>query len=136
MTEPARRLRAVLLAGLLYLVIGLGTAALARQGGAAWRIAAWLLSAIVFATHIGYELSRLRSSPTTTAFHAALGVALGALGLAAAATIRAVTTGNYRSAFLLALVAWPLMTGIAAFVAAWVMVTVVRLLGRTTRSAL
>ena len=125
--------RAVLAAGLLYLVIGLGTADLARHSGGAWRLVAWAASAVVFLAHIAYERTRLRSLPAAAALHAALAVALGAFGLALAATLRAAATGNYRGAFALALVAWPVMTGVAAFAAAWVTVTVVGLLGRTKR---
>ena len=129
MTVP-RWVRAVVLVGLAYLVIGLGTADLARLSGAAWRLVAWATSAVVFLAHIAYERTRLRSAPTTAALHAALAVALGAFGLAVAATLRAAATGNYRGGFALALVAWPAMTGIVSFVAAWVMVTVVALLGK------
>ena len=48
----------------------------------------------------------------------ALGVAMGAFGLAAAATIHALTTGNYRVAYLFALVAWPAITALPAFLVA------------------
>lgn len=96
MTERSRWPAAALLAGLLYLVIGLGTAELARRyGGVVWRWAAWAVSAVVFAAHIAFELRRLRSAPPRAAFHAALAVALGAFGLAAAATIRAVTIASF-----------------------------------------
>lgn len=134
MTVP-RWLRAVFLVGLAYLVIGLGTADLARRSGGGWRLVAWATSAVVFLAHIAYERTRLRSAPATAALHAALAVALGAFGLAVAATLRAAATGNYRGAFVLALVAWPAMTGVASFVAAWVMVTVVGLLGKTAHDS-
>ena len=124
----------VLLAGLLYLVIGIGTADLARLSGGSWRLAAWAVSAVVFLAHIAYERTRLRSATTRSALHAALAVALGAFGLALAATLRAAATGNYRGAFALALVAWPAMTGIVTFVAAWVMVTIAGLLGKSPLS--
>jgi len=125
----------VLLAGLLYLVIGIGTADLARLSGGSWRLAAWAVSAVVFLAHIAYERTRLRSATTSSALHAALAVALGAFGLALAATLRAAATGNYRGAFALALVAWPAMTGIVSFVAAWLLVTAAGFLGKTGRDA-
>ncbi len=131
MTDRSRWMLGVLLAGLLYLVIGIGTADLARLSGGAWRLVAWATSAVVFLAHIAYERTRLRSATMTSALHAALAVALGAFGLALAATLRAAATGNYRGAFALALVAWPAMTGIVSFVAAWVMVTLAGLLGKT-----
>jgi hypothetical protein len=132
MTDRSRWILGVLLAGLLYAVIGLATADLARLSGAGWRLAAWAASAVVFLVHIAYERMRLSSPAASSALHAALAVALGAFGLALAATLRAAATGNYRGAFALALVAWPAMTGIASFVAAWVLVTVAGLLGKTT----
>lgn len=134
MTVP-RWIRAVFLVGLSYLVIGLGTADLARLSGGAWRLVAWATSAVVFLAHIAYERTRLRSATTTSALHAALAVALGAFGLALAATLRAAATGNFRGAFALALVAWPAMTGIVSFVAAWILVTVAGLLGKTARES-
>lgn len=120
----------MLLAGLLYMAIGLATADLARLSGGGWRLVAWATSAVVFLAHIVYERLRLRSSTTKSAFHAALAVVLGAFGLALAATLRAAATDHYRGAFALALVAWPAITGIVSFVAAWVMVTVAGLLGK------
>jgi hypothetical protein len=126
-----RWLRAVFLVALAYLVIGLGTADLARLSGGGWRLVAWATSAVVFLAHITYERRRLRGAPATAALHAALAVALGAFGLALAATLRAAAMGNYRGAYALALVAWPAMTGIVSFVAAWLMVTVGALLGKT-----
>jgi hypothetical protein len=85
-----------------------------------WRLAAWVVSAAVYAAHIGYEHFRLGNSPRATALHAALAVAVGAFLLAVAATVRAVTVPShapYRQ-YLLALVAWPLVTAVPAFLVA------------------
>jgi hypothetical protein len=108
----------VLIVALLYLVIGIVFAALAREAGVAWRLAAWVVSAALFAAHIGYEYARLRRPPRTTALHASLAVALGAFGLAVAATVHAVATGSLRGAFAIALVAWPILTGVPAYLVA------------------
>jgi hypothetical protein len=121
-TSPrSRGARAVVLFGVLYLAVGMGfpNPAVAGTTQFAWRLAAWLTSAAVFAAHIVLEHSRLRSAPRRTAVHAAAAVALGALGLAAAANVHAISTrtGNQRL-LALALVLWPLMTGVPAFVAA------------------
>lgn len=113
------RFRAIFLAGIVYLLIGLGFSTLARQGGAGWRLVAWTISAAVFAVHIAYERFRLRSSPPTTALHAALGVALGGFGLAAAATVRQLGTTEFRPSLVIALVAWPILLGIPAFLIAF-----------------
>jgi len=112
-------LRAALLAGILYLVIGVATSDLARLSGQVWRVVAWVTSLVVFVVHIAYERDRLRSAPATAALHAALAVALGGFGLALAATSRAVAAGNYRGGYALALVAWPVMLAVAAFIVAW-----------------
>ena len=84
-----------------------------------WRLAAWLTAALAFALHIWLEHFRLRNSPRKTALHASLSVALGAFALAAAANIHAVTagTGN-RHLLALALIIWPIMIGVPAFVVA------------------
>lgn len=109
--------------GLLYLLIGIVFAAFAGQAVVAWRRAAWVISAALFATHIGYEHARLRSPPRTTALHAALAAALGAFGLAAAATAHAVATARFRGAFAIALVAWPILTGVPAYLVALALAT-------------
>jgi hypothetical protein len=107
----------VLFLGALYLVAGLIAAALAKSAASnqirvAWRLAAWVISAVGFATHIGYEQIRLRSSPRTTALHAALAVALGAFGLAVAARLHSQHFPGF------ALVLWPVITALPAFAVA------------------
>ena len=118
-----RWLRAVLFLGVVYLVAGITFAALA--GGAAshqmrvtWRLAAWVISAAAFAAHIGYEQVRLRSSPGTTALHASLAVALGAFALAVVANVRAQAVSSHQHFHALALVLWPVVTALPAFVVA------------------
>ena len=112
----------IILFGAMYLLVGVAfpnpPATDARQF--VWRLGAWLICIAAFATHIGLEHVRHRNSPRGTALHAALAVALGALALAAAANIHARTagTGNMRL-LALALVAWPIMTFVPAFVVAW-----------------
>src|SRR5689334_12500596 len=103
MTESSRPVKstwvsATLIAGCLYLLIGLVSAELA--GGIFgprmrfWRGIAWLLSAIVFAIHIARERIRMRYGAAATAWHAALGAAFGAFGLAVAATIHGYRVGT------------------------------------------
>ena len=84
-----------------------------------WRLAAWLICIVAFAIHIWLEHFRLRNSPRRTALNAALSVALGAFGLAVAANIHALKTGTgNQRLLLLALVLWPMITGVPAFVMA------------------
>ncbi|MEP6570387.1 MAG: hypothetical protein ABJC10_11500 [Acidobacteriota bacterium] len=107
-----------LLAGLLYCVIGIVSALLSNYGRGS-RLAAWVLSAIVYAIHIGIERLRRRNSPYATAWHAGLAVAFGAFGLAVAANLHELlVASNYRWSLSLALVAWPLLTAMPAFVVA------------------
>lgn len=112
-------LRTVLPVGVLYLSAGITFGAFAGHAGSnqmrvMWRIAAWVISAAAFAAHIGFEHFRRHSSPRTSASRAALAVALGAFGLAVAANINAGV--SFRRA--LALVIWPVMTALPAFVVA------------------
>ena len=113
----------LLVVGAFYFVAGFTLAALAGAASPrmriAWRLTAWLVSAIAFVAHIGYEQSRLRHSPPVTALHASLAAALGAFALAAAATIRAASTGEGNLRLLaIALVAWPALTAVPAFLVA------------------
>jgi hypothetical protein len=125
-------LGAALVAGILYLVIGRAFAVPATHV-IGWRWAAWLASGIVFAAHIGYEHTRLRHPPRFTALHASVGVAIGAFGLAVMGALHSLSsTSTNRSAWFLALVAWPAFTAIPAFCASFVAALV---LARLSRSA-
>src|SRR5438128_2403749 len=109
-----------ILVGVAYSIIGV-VFALPSNQGRAWRLAAWVASAVVYAAHIAYEQLRLSNSARVTALHTALAVAVGACGLAIAANIHEVWVGpSYRPSLALALVAWPVLTAIPAFVVALV----------------
>jgi hypothetical protein len=116
--------RAAILAGIAYFVVGLGSAALdpSVPDGARflWRQTAWAASATVFAAHLGSEHFRLGDSPRAIALHAAVAVALGAFLLAAAATAHAVIVPSHAAywRYLLALVLWPAVTALPAFLVA------------------
>ncbi len=87
----------------------------------AWRLAAWVVSAIGYAAHIAYERFRLRNSPSSSALHVAVGVALGAFGLAVGANIHSLSTGStqqHRQLLLLSLGIWPVITAVPAFLVA------------------
>lgn len=105
--------------GVLYGVIGI-VFALPSNQGRMWRLSAWVVSAALYAAHIAYEHLRLRNSSTKTALHVALAVAIGGFGLAVAAIIHSLfAPPNYsRWRFVLALVAWPIITGLPAFIVA------------------
>lgn len=119
-------LRAVLLIGVLYAASGMAFSALAADAAAVqmrtfWRVSAFFVSAVVFAAHIAHEHFQLRSGARRAAWHAAAGVALGAFALALAANLHDLRSpSGYRPRMLIALVAWPLITAVPAFVAALV----------------
>ena len=114
-------LRATMLFGTVYLVVGVAfpNPAAPSEIQFRWRLASWLTCAAAYAIHIGLEHFRLRNAPRMTALHASLAVALGAFGLAAAANVHALRagSGNWRL-LTLALVMWPIITGLPAFVVA------------------
>jgi hypothetical protein len=118
--DEARRqqwARVVVLVGVMYALIGVAFA-WPTTHVRVWRLAAWLVSAAAYAAHIGYERFGLRHAPRRAAWHVALAVALGAFGLAVAANIHSlsvVSTNQHRRLLLVALVVWPIMTGLPAF---------------------
>ncbi len=113
--------RALLLVAVAYAAIGIVFARLAVDANhvRVWRLAAWLVSAVVAAAHIWYEQYRLGSAPRPTALHAAAAVALGAFGLALAANVHWLFAGTHgQRPPLLALPVWPVVTALPAFLAA------------------
>src|SRR5437868_14888240 len=95
--------------------LGRSQATLRRIKFVYWRLAAWAISAAVFAGHIGYEHVQLRCSAGSTAFHTSLSVALGAFALAVIAIVH--SHGKSGHSFLAFLV-WPLVIWIPAFLIA------------------
>lgn len=120
-----------LIAGIAYLLIG-RLFAVPHSHVQAWRLAAWLASGVVFASHIAYEQFRLRHTPRSAAFHAAVGVAIGAFGLAVWGAIRSLlATSQFRTTWRLALILWPAFTALPAFLVAWVAGVALRHVART-----
>ena len=126
MPSPTRHHEAgiILLAGVAYVLIGVGTSILAAGvsssvGGKAWRLAAWLLSLLVFAGHLAVERSR-DARRVRVAARVALAVAIGAFGVAALGPLRMHWGEPARVRLvMLSLVAWPLLTAVPAFVVAF-----------------
>ena len=88
-----------------------------------WRVSAYVISAVVFTAHIAYEHFRLRNGARSVAWHASVAVALGGFALALVANIHDLgSTSGYRPRMLIALVAWPLLTAVPAFIVALVIV--------------
>lgn len=114
----------ILFVSLTYVVIGVATVMLA--GGAARaqmrstvRLAAWLISFIVFAGQITYERASGDRSDRMVAVRCATAVAIAVLIIAIIGPVRTHWgTPDFRRAALSAVVAWPLFTGVVAFVVA------------------
>jgi hypothetical protein len=118
--------RVALLFGAVYFVIGRFFPNPA-ENARAWRLGAWALSGLAWAAHVAYEHFRLRQPARATATHVAVGVALGAFGLAAAAMLHAMSASpEIRPVWLVALVAWPAFTGLPAWLGAFVAATILR----------
>jgi hypothetical protein len=111
-------IRAALLVGVGYFLIG-RVFALPSDHVLGWRLAAWVVSGAVFAAHISYEHFRLGNTARPTAWHASMAVAFGAFALALAANVHDLgSASGYRPRMLIALIAWPLLTGVPAFLLA------------------
>ena len=122
-----------LIVGAVYCLIGFSFGVFASwsksfQLVVAWRVASFVVSAIVFALHIGYEHFRFRHRAVSVALHTSLAVALGAFGLAVIANVHAfgVAQANHRM-LALSLIIWPLMTGLPAFLVALITAAGLRL---------
>src|SRR5437667_11850383 len=104
--------RVVVLIGILYALVGIGFAVPVTHVKA-WRLAAWVVSALAFAAHMAYEPFRLQNSPRPAALHVAPAVPLGAFGLAAGANTNSLSAGAtnpHRPLLLLSLGISPVMT--------------------------
>jgi hypothetical protein len=122
---------AAVLVGVAYFLIG-RLFALPADHVRAWRLAAWLVSGVAYAWHIGYEHFRLRNSPRVAASHTALAVAIGALGLALAGMIHSLSTASpFHPGWFLALILWPAVTAVPAFLVALGAAAVLTRLRRT-----
>src|SRR4030095_355693 len=130
----------VALLGVVYFVIGIAFGELVNLAASAharfiWNLSSLLTSVIVFALHIGYEYFRLHNAPRTVATRVALAVAFGAFALAVAANIHGFRVGSrstQQRLLAFALVIWPAMTGIPAFLVALIASTGLRFTRRST----
>jgi len=117
-------IRAALIFGALYFIVNFSIATFAGwftsiAMRATWNRMGFLICAIAFVVQIAYEHFRLHNSPRVTAMHVSAAVALGAFALAVAANIHGLWVGSsQRRSLAFALVAWPLITAVPAFVVA------------------
>jgi hypothetical protein len=138
-SDHQRWLRTVILLGAVYFIVNIAFAAFASWSASnsmrvTWNRLGFLISAVAFAVHIGYEHFRLHNSPSITASHASAAVAVGAFALAVAANVHSVTVAAHAPYWrlLLALVAWPIITGLPAFLVALVAGAALAHLSRST----
>jgi hypothetical protein len=120
----------ITIVGVLYFVIGYGSTFFDAPGPGLHftRLAAWVASAAVYMVHLAYEHFRLESPPASGALNVGLAVAVGGFLLAIAAIVHAAMVNQHApyQRFVLALVAWPLITGLPAFLVAFVAAVVLR----------
>ena len=108
-----------------YFIIGYGSAALdpsvPAQMRFVWRLAAWIACGVAYAAHIIFLRFKFRKPPVVIALHAAMAVALGGFLLALVATIHAARVPSHAPywQFLIALLAWPIITAVPAFLVAF-----------------
>jgi len=120
--HPHRWLALALAASVLYLAAGIVFGTLAGVAGPTpartlWRATAFLFSGAVYVAHLAAERESRRA--LASSLHVAAAVALGAFGLALSANIHSLldqSANHFR--LTLALVLWPLITAVPAFVVA------------------
>ena len=114
----------ILFVAISYALVGVVTAELSGHAQSpqlrtAWRLAAWVLSLIIFVSHLSYERLRVGNTTTVAALRTAVAAALGAFALAAVGPVRSHWgAADIWRTVVLSLVTWPVLTGIPAFLVA------------------
>ena len=117
---------AMLVAILAYVVIGVGGAELAGRaashgGTVGWRLAAWVLSLATFIIHIAWLRIRPRGPLASASMQVAASVAISAFVLAVVGPLRSHwSQPDVVRVAALSVILWPVLTGIPAFGAAYV----------------
>ena len=140
-TRSSPWIRTTLMVAAGYALIGLATIAVTRAAGGAGvgalvrlvRALSWLLSALLFLTHIVWE-NRSRRKLALSAWHTSAAVAVATLLLALMATARQVQAGNTRPAVFVAIAVWPILTGLVSFAVGLGVLAVLRLARRQSAS--
>lgn len=119
--------------GMFYAVVGVTFALPANSAvgpiRVAWRLAAWAVSGIAFVSHLAYES---RDSSAGAALRAAVAVAIGGFLLAAWINVRKppMQSEQRETRARLALVVFPVVTGVPAFLAGWAGTAIVKRIRR------
>ena len=127
----ARRLWITLGVALFYAIVGVAASSLNGAESSAesvWitRFVAWGLSLVAFLAQVVVERTRLRVGPRSAAADAALATAIGALVLAIRTTVHAMSNEAFSGRYALALVLWPLLLAIPAFIVAFGLASMMR----------
>ena len=124
-SENKVRFKTFLIFGSVYLFVGIATAFISNDIASSgvqafWRILAFAVSIIVFGLHIRLESIQRHNSPKIIAINTSFAVAFGTVALAVLANINAMlnSSGNNKS-LVLAIVIWPVVTGLLSFLAAY-----------------
>ena len=84
------------------------------------RIAAWLLSLVLFAGHLRYEHFKSPSTPAPTAAHVAVAVGIGTAGLVLGGMMYSLLmTSMVRPVWFIALFTLPVIVALPAFIVAF-----------------
>ena len=113
----------VILFSVAYIAVGIVTADFAAsaasiQGQTAWRLIAWGVSLLVYGAQLIVERVRFNSTTLRTALRASGAVAIAAFALAAAGPVWTHWGKPDQQRALTALLLWPVLTGLPAFVLA------------------
>ena len=125
MTTPERRspVRRIVLVGAIYFAVGVLFSSFAAPSVlghrvVTWRLIAWLISGDVFLWQIWGDRVHFGRTNLATAVNAAAAAAIGAFGLGARVAVHSAHPSP------MAMVLWPLVTAIPAFVVALVVAAV------------
>jgi hypothetical protein len=124
-SNATSRLLVVVAVGAFYATVGIVFAKFAPE--ILWRRLAWLVSAGAFAAHIAYEHFFRCGSARIAAGQVGVASAIGAFGLAIAANLHgwSVPGANHRG-LAIAVVAWPVIVGIPAFIVALIVAVIAK----------
>ena len=128
--KNSKQIKRIISFGLIYLVIGIMSALITNpmeSGGmqTALRLLALVLAISAFIYHISLQLFQSNNSVLKTASNAAIATALGTFLLAVLANIyNLLTEAENKNQLPLALIVWPAVTGLLAFLGGYVFIKI------------
>jgi hypothetical protein len=124
-TKNSKYIKLIILFGLIYFVIGILSALITNPMEstgmqAVLRLFALALAIAAFAYHISLELFQSTNSKLKAALYAAVAAAFGTFLLAVLANIYNILTAAENNSLPLALIVWPAVTGLLAFLGGYI----------------